>query len=161
MEIIAIKLIDSIFIGGRMISILNTVGTNVIVKSVSSVASSIGSLIYVVSSNDKKYVINIKSSLENMDLEHKVSVIKEFVKEIGNAEVKDSVKLALYGIIEILEKINDELLILDKSIECHDNKYFSGWRGFDCSVNINTLKKHKNILDVRFNLLLELIYVYK
>lgn len=161
METLAIQLVDSIFVGGKIISILNTVGTNVIIRTLSTTTSSIGFLISNITTSDKKYLDDVKGFLETMDLEHKVNVVKELVREISGKDVKDSVKLALLGITEILDKINKELLIIKDATDYHNSKFFGNWRKFDCSCNIETLEKHKKLLDARYSMLLDLVNLYK
>jgi len=41
----------------------------------------------------------------------------------------------------------------------HEKKYFNKWRQFDCSINIETIKKHEIVLIKRYKLLRDIIMV--
>jgi len=129
-------------------------------RTLNAITSSIGNLISNITTyeSSKINIRSVKESIEYMDLDYKINVIKTVVKEIeARGNISDSVKLALMGINEVLDRINDELGTVQKAIEYHNSKYFCGYRSFNCSCNIEQIIKHNEILDSRYRILLDLI----
>lgn len=162
MASLAIGLVKTVLIGGQTFSILSKVGTDVIIRTLTTTTTAVGGLIVHVTAYDRVGMVEIKNKLDRVDLEHTVSVIEEFIKEQDETkELNNSVKKALIGVNEILNRIHDELIIIKEAVEYHNSKYFSRWRRFDCSCNIETIIAHKEILDKRYNMFVELMNIYK
>ncbi len=137
------------------------IGTDFVLKTATSTTSSIGAVLAYLTAYDQPRIQQVIDDLSEIDLEHTVKVIEEVVKEYedNQANLKESVKKAILGVTQILEKIDGELQIIREAIEYHETKYFNSWRSFNCKCNIETIKKHKIILDKRYTILIDLLKV--
>jgi len=156
---LGLGLIESVIFSAKTLSFINTVGIDVIGKTISATTTSIASIITHFASVDQAGINEFKKVLEEIDLEFKIGVLEELVKEQkGDAPI--SVKKALMGVNDILVKIEVELKTIKKAFEGHQQKYFRGWRTFDCSCNIDTIKRHSELLESRSDELKDLLKIY-
>jgi lysophospholipase L1-like esterase len=141
----------------NMISLVNTMGTNLIIKSLTTTTSSLCSLVvYLTATNHPQIIKKIKK----LDLPYKVSIIGNVLTEYKTDEIQSiAIKQSIIGVQEILEMINNELITLKDIIDTHNSKYFSNWRYLDCYVNVKLLKKYNKILDNRYKMLIELLQI--
>ena len=163
MATLALGIVENILIGGKTVSILSKVGTDIVIGTLATSTSAVGGMLTSIYSSDKPGLKEIKSQLDKIDLEHIVGVIRALINEQSNKkniEMKDSVKKALIGVNEILVKINDELNEIHNAINKHNGKYFSSWRSFDCKCNINQIKEYRDLLDKRYKMYVELLNIY-
>ncbi len=142
-------------------TIMSRVGTDFAVRTLTTTTSSICGLLSSLTSYENVGIDDIKNELSKIDLENKVMVIEELIREYEKKEVRPSIKRAILGVNEILSKIHDELTTIKEAVEAHQKKYFNSWRSFDCKYNIRTLQKHKAILDERYDLLIDLLKIPK
>jgi len=158
----SLGMIEAMILGVKGLSMLSAVGKNVIIKGVTATTSSVIGAVGSIMGNDQPGLEEVKSKLEELDLKHTVSVIEELVKEQNDLEdMKNSVKKAIIGVNMILKKIEDELNIVQEAVKYHQTKYFNYYRSFDCSCNMETIEKHKKILDIRYRQLIDLLVLYK
>ena len=137
------------------------IGSEVLITSISSTASSLYKLIKYITNTDHKSLKNIQDTLELLDLEYYINVINKLVNEHNHlSNLKSSVNQALYGLTEILQKIHDELNIIKEAYDKHKNKYLYKYRAFQCKYNIETIKKHKLVLNSRYDILINLLIIY-
>jgi hypothetical protein len=156
------SLAGTIIIGGRVMSILSSVGTSLIIGTVTSTTSTIVRSIAHLTSYDQPSVQEVVNKLQLIDLEFTVSVIEELVREQekDGEEMKLSVKKALLGVLDMLEKIDTELKIIELAVKDHDAKYLNSWRTFDCGCNIKTIENHTSLLRHRYGMLRDLLTIY-
>lgn len=152
-------------IGGRVASLVSTVGTSLIVRTVTTTTSAIGGSIAHITSYDQPGVLEVTAKLTTIDLDFKVKVIEELVREQESGvkdgeEFRPSVKKAMIGVLEILENIRTELTVIEEAIRAHEDKYWKNWRSFDCTCNIKTIEAHTKILDQRYAILRDLLLIY-
>ena len=152
-------LITSVILGARTLSFMNTLGIEVIGKTMSVTTSSIGSLVSHFMKINQPDITDFKRTLEEIDLEFKISVLEELVKE-QNGTTPVSVKKALFGVNDVLVKIDAELKTIKEAFEYHQTKYFNSWRRFDCSCNTDTIRKHGRLLDDRSKVFTDLLKIY-
>ena len=153
---------ESILITSKVFNIASTIGTDIIIKSLTVTTRSVGSLISTIYSYDEPSIIQIKNKLIDIDLEYMVNIIEEVVKDCNKLDKNNipiSITKAIHGVTEILDKIHDELTSINQSIIDHEKKYFHKWRSFNCKYNIQSIKKHKIILDSRYNILIDLLKI--
>jgi hypothetical protein len=156
---LGVGLIESVIFGAKTLSFINSISMDVIGKTISVTTSSIGSMISHFASMDQPGIVEFQKALEDVDLDFKVGVLEELVKEQkGSAPV--SVKKALMGVNDVLIKIDVELKTIKEAFEYHQTKYFNSWRTFDCSCNVETIKRHSKLLDKRTQILTELLKIY-
>jgi hypothetical protein len=147
-------------IGGKVAAII---GTDFVLKTATSTTGSIGSVFSYLTAYDQPRIQQVIDDLAEIDLEHTVRVIGELIKEYDDNQtnLSEPIKKALLGVNQILEKIDNELSIIREAIEYHETKYFNSWRSFNCKCNVETIKQHKNILDMRYNILINLLKISK
>lgn len=153
-------LISAVVLGSSATSVVSGVGTSLIINTITTTTSSIGSVIKYLVTSGQPGIGDLTNILIGIDLEFTISIIHQLVKEQENKQLNESVKHALVGVSEILEKINKELDSIKKAVEYHNSKYMSIWRSFSWDGNIIILKSHNEILKHRYNLLFELLKIY-
>ena len=152
---------ETIALTGKALSIANSVGTGLIIRTLTSTTSSICYVLGNLTSHEQPGIKEVISEVASLDLEHIVSVIEALVGEYDETSVPTSVKKALCGVNKILEDIHEELNVIRETVEYHKSKLFSGWRGCDCKQNIELIKKHKEISNNRYKILIELLMIKK
>jgi len=156
---LAPALVSSVIFGARTLNFMNSVGVEVIGKAVNVTTGSIGSLVSQLMHSKEPDVVHIQKTLEEIDMEFKISVLEELIKEQhGVAPI--SLKKALLGVSDVLVKIDAELKTIKQALDYHQTKYFKNWRSFDCSCNIQTIKHHSRILDERSKVFTDLLKIY-
>jgi len=154
---------EALILGAKGIAVINQLGYDLVIGTLTTTTSSVVSGIKWLSSYDQPGAKDVANTLVEIDLEFMVSVIDELVKEQQdniNASHVGSVTKALEGVTGILQSIDQELGTIKKALEHHQTKYFNSWRTFDCSCNIEVIKKHKAILDNRYKILTDLLKIY-
>ena len=160
MATLATGLLEIVIGNSRASSVVTTVGTNLIIGTMATTTTSIGSVIkYLVTSNQPgmNEIINV---LTMTDLEYTVNVIQQVIREQECKQLHESIIKALMGVGEILNKINGELESIKYAMDYHQTKYFSSWRSFTWNGNLETIKQHNNILKHRYTILFELLKIY-
>jgi len=148
---------EPFIVGTKVLSIM---GTDIIIKGLTATTSSIGSLMKNIYSYDKPGADEVKKQLDEIDLQYMINIMEELVKECSRDDLPISVKKSIEGVTYILDKIDDELRDINESINEHKKKYFNRWRGFNCKYSINSIKYHKNLLDQRYKILIDLLMIY-
>ena len=144
----------------KVIPFLATISTNFAIDSVKNSTKSILNLSHYIISSDKPQYTQVKSELESLDIYNSVCIIYELVAEQKiNDKLQNSTKRAIISVNDILSKIEDELNTIKNAMVKHEKKYFNKWRQFDCSINIETIKKHEKVLFKRYKLLRDIIMV--
>lgn len=149
-------------IGTTMITsptIVASVGTNLIVGTITTTASSIGSMIRYLTSNTSPGINEILNFLTLIDLEFTVGIIEQVVKDLEQQSLNESVKKAIMGVNEVLTLINQELTSIKLAIEEHNAKYFNNWRAFKWTGNLDNIKKHNEVFKHRYEMLFELLKI--
>ncbi|CAH6421835.1 Hypothetical protein KVN_LOCUS523 [uncultured virus] len=154
-------LVGTVIIGKNVMSILSSAGTDFIITTVTTTTNSIIGLLKHITAIDQPRVREITESLNKIDLEYNIQVIEQLVIEQKEKQLPLSLKMALFGVNEILEKIHLELKIIKDAIDYHSTKYFSKWRSFDCSLNIEFIKSNKLLLDNRYEKLMDFLTLHK
>ena len=155
----------------NLINQVNKLSLDLIIAAISTTTKSItGAISYIYNLDSSMTSVSfIKQSLINLDLDFLVGVIARLTLEQEHNtqehntqnNMQDSIKHALDGVNNILTDINKELIILKDAITYHNSKYFVSWRSLDCSSSINLLTSYKNILNSRYNILCNLLQIYK
>ena len=98
-----------------------------------------------------------KDILEDLDLSEKIGIIDSLIKKLENTNISDTINLSLHGLHNIINKINNEIILINNQIKDHKQKWFSNIRPAEYLITVNKLKSHKKIMDERLDLLLKLI----
>ena len=100
---------------------------------------------------------NLEQRLEELDLENIIKIWSTYLHEnIGNLK-EQSVLLCVESLHEIIGKIREELRVLNRKVEEHEQKWFYKWRDDGSDEIIRKLKLHKVILMERINMFYHLV----
>ena len=149
---------EQIVLGGKALSIVSTLGVDVIIKGIQLTTLSIISGV--------KYLVSIHEfapEIKPLDLEFKLAIISAFIEDIqeNKKEMNKSTKLALASVGKVLEKINVELQLIKNNIRYHKSKWFSSWRTCDVKDKVKQIIMHTELLDERFNFLIKIMTIIK
>ena len=153
-------LLTGLVMGTKASAFVSTVGTDVVIRTLTTTTSSIGSVISYLATNNRPGATDITNTLLELDLEFTVNVIDSVVKEYEDKELTTAIKKVILGVNEVLEGIHCELNAIKKAIEYHNSKYFNGWRSFSWNGNMDNIKKHNQVLKNRYQMLLDLLKIY-
>jgi hypothetical protein len=153
-------LLTGIVMGTKASAFVSTVGTDVVIRTLTTTTSSIGSVISYLTTNNRPCANDITNTLTELDLEFTVNVIDSVVNEYEDKELSSAIKKVILGVNDILESIHKELNAIKDAIEYHNSKYFKGWRSFSWTGNMGNIKKHNQVLKSRYQMLLDLLKIY-
>ena len=156
---LALGLLETVVIGSKTASIVSSVGTNLIISTITTTTSSIGGMIKYLTTSSQPGTNEILDIIIACDLEFTVLIIEQLVKELNDTCFSESIKKALIGVEQILGSIHRELDNVKKAIETHNTKYLNGWRSFCWNGNIENIRKHNIILRHRYTILFELLKI--
>ena len=159
MATLASGLIGTMILSSRATSVVATLGTDLIITTITATTSSIGSMIGYLTTNKNPGIFDVNNILISTDLDFTIGIIEQIVREQEGKPLNESIKKALIGVNNILEAIHYELDSIKKAIENHKTKYFSSWRSFSWNGTIDSLKKHSDILKHRYSILFELLKI--
>ena len=157
---VLVGLVGSALIGGKAATIINTVGTELVIGTVTSSTHAIRSMLTYFTTSTQPGISDIITELKNIDLEFTILIIEQVVLEQDSKNLPASITKALIGVNEILTLIREELNKIKESIDYHNTKYWSNWRSFASNCNMAQIKKHDDILKYRYGVLTELLKIY-
>ena len=152
--------LTGVILGSRAQTFVATVGTDIVIKTLTTTTSSIGSAISYLTTNTKPGANDITNTLTELDLEFTVNIIGSVIKEYEEKELSTSIKKVILGVNEVLESIHKELNVIKDAIEYHNSKYLKSWRSFSWNGNMDNIKKHNEVLKSRYQMLLDLLKIY-
>ena len=131
----------------------NIVGKTVIVDTIRESTSSIYSIL---SSNP----IELNTHLEIYDFENRLKIIDALLDELKPNENKHrALKLSLESIKKTIDRIHENIDILNKQVLHHNTKWFKNWRQPEYNKTIKDLDILSNKLDKNFDILLKVINI--
>ena len=139
-------LVTSSFIFGREVMTQTVTGsTKTILGGVSSILE------------DEDFAF--KRILKDYDLTSKVSVINVYLNELSKDEElfkKGAIQLAIKNVMEILEKISNEIKLIEEKIKIHKDLWFHRFRTPEYKTLLINLETDIRILSERFDLLIKI-----
>ena len=139
---------------------IKSFGTDIIIKTISFTASNIYYLTTKIISKSKsnKKINNLEQVEKELDLLETIKIYDSWVTELKNKKSEflnnsPTIKISIEAINASLDDLHKILLIIDKKVHEHENKYFNKWKTLDLDEDINELKFKKKILDSRFEML--------
>lgn len=154
-------IIQSLIFSGKITTIASTISTNLIISSINATVSSISNIIKYISHESNNTNEHITKFLQVTDLQFTITTIQEFINEQKVDNTHNSIVTALHGVSEILTAIHDNLQSIQAEYEQHKQKYFVSYRTFVWSRDISILECNNNILKHRYELLFELLKIYR
>lgn len=153
-------IIQSLILSSKL-ALATTISSKIIVSTIDATVSSITGIIKYISNEPTNTNEHIAKFLQMTDLQFTVTTIQEFVREQNVENMNNSVITALHGVSEILTTIHDNLQSIQTEYNAYKQRYFSSYRTFVWSKDINILEFNNNILKHRYGLLFELLKIYK
>lgn len=114
----------------------------------------------------------INEVLSEHDLIPKLEIIQALMKDIENESyseeksqdihrplMRQSVQKSLSNLHLVVEEIVRLLENIDNKIKYHNTRYFSGWRRLNYEDEIKRLKKLIKLMDMRYQMFLEVLKV--
>lgn len=150
-------LLKTLILSGKITNVVTVVGVDIVMTTFSKTISSIKYAIAYIKSTDN----DVNDLLIQTDLCFTVSIIEDLVKEQKTGALHMSVKEALIGVNEILERIRECLDSVKSELNNYERGYFRSWSKFKWSGDINRLELYDKLLKHRYGILFELLKIYK
>ena len=94
-----------------------------------------------------------------LDLEVRLAVIGSLINQITKEQHNKPIEICLKAIHDITVDINSLSEDVEEKIQEHSEKYFNGWRSIDFDIEIGEIRKKSDLLEKRFEMLLNLLKV--
>ena len=151
---------ETLLIGAQTVNIATTLSKDLLFKAVYSTSIGIVNICKYLIESDKPYMKDVNKLLNKLDIQAKITILHDLVKEQEHRKIKESVKKSLIYVNESLDYIHKELDCINKLVEENKQKYFQSWRTLDCSLNLAKIEYHNKTLDRRVKLLVDLLKIY-
>lgn len=125
------------------------IGKQVLGKAISDASGSIYTSIGSIFGFNKK----INETILKLDIKERIKTINSLTKDVDN--YSEAIEKCLNSIHDIIIEIKQDLMIIEKKIKNHKNKYFSGWRKLNCNKELKNLIIHSDLLEKRLEYLLK------
>jgi hypothetical protein len=130
--------------------------------TINLISASVKYSVLIVSNFMSYHHIKINEVLDEYDLISKLQIIEAIMKDINDENIqKESVKLAINNVHNTIDNINKNISQIDQIINNHKQKYFSNWRYLNYDNEIYELKRNIKLLDIRYQMLLEISNKFK
>lgn len=99
-----------------------------------------------------------KKILKDYDLVSKVEVINSYLNDLSNEEIfnKNAIKISIKKVLEILDKISNEIKLIEVKIKHHKKLWFHKFRTPEYKILLINLENDIRILTERFDLLIKI-----
>ena len=132
-------------------------GREVVAKSISEITNKTYSNISILLNND---TFIFKEILEELDIKVKIQVIDKLISDLdNNKNLSEPIHVCLINLHNIIEKINDEILEINKKNEEYEKVWLKMIYTNPACKLIENLKKHTRIMDARLDMLVKLLTV--
>ena len=139
-------LVTSSFIFGREVM------TQTVTSSTKTILGGVSSIL-----EDEDFAF--KKILKDYDLTSKVGVINSYLNELSKDEElfkKEAIQLAIKNVMEVLEKISNEIKLIEEKIKVHKELWFHRFRTPEYKILLINLETDIRILSERFDLLIKI-----
>jgi hypothetical protein len=139
-------LVTSSFIFGREVM------TQTVTTSTKTILGGVSSIL-----EDEDFAF--KKILKDYDLTSKVGVINSYLNELSKDDElfkKEPIQLAVKNVTEVLEKISNEIKLIDEKIKIHKELWFHRFRTPEYKILLINLETDIRILRERFDLLIKI-----
>ena len=149
-----------------MLSVLSITATGIaasataaMVNSITLLSNNIFTLLNNISKNTHQTeLINL---LNKTDIDATLKLLHAVIIEIPESN-NQSILISLDNLKDIISKIENELITIQKKIEYNENIYIlQRFRSYDCSLDLDKITTKFEILDRRSNYLFKILYLCK
>lgn len=150
---------NALILGSHTISIASTLSKDLLFKAVYSTSIGIVNMCKYIVESDQPYMKDVLSVLKRLDIQAKIDVLHDFIKEQEDKHIPKSVHKSLINVGETLDNVHKELNFINNKIKNHKEKYFISWRTLDCNDHLVMLEYYNKILDSRVKLMFDLLKI--
>lgn len=139
---------------GQILSTL--IGNDLMTKAISDSANTIYNILYgLVEFQDPL----LERTLEELDVKEQVRIVETLIRNLQKTRISESINVCLEQLHEIICRIREDLKQISKNMEIHKQRWLYTYRPVDNKLQINNLKKHKNVLDQRLDMFMKVFRV--
>ena len=136
-------------------------GREILVQTVTKTTTNIYSSLESVMTSDDLY---FKKLIEKTDVNIKLNIMHKLIEDLNKSGItkeylKESINSSLNYLCEILINIENDIKNINEEILKHKEKWFSNFRTPNYKIMISNFLEHLEILDKRFNILLDLLKI--
>jgi hypothetical protein len=114
--------------------VAKTIGSDIIVKSITGAASGIVSGIkyFISTPSSRKDIKDIQDLIERLDIEAEIQVIEAYVKDYQNINDKEAISIALKNLGDMINKLHKEIDTMKEKVERDAQMSYIGswWYGY-------------------------------
>jgi len=149
-----------LYLGGEMV--LNALSYGLVSVAISDTSHSILNILKGTVFDETNYP-GLSKFLNEHDLKNTIKIIESIINDIDkDIQAKNSVHLSLEGVLEIINKIKDELNNIEQEISYHTTeRYFSEYRTPHYYQYLKTITDYHKILENRIGLLINILKLHK
>ena len=155
-----------------MTNVVTTIGSNLLMSSISN-----GMILQAVKESTSAISFIVKKAYEKRDHYPPASEVYEQIDLLADMRVigaisddllkvdkgksSKAISVAVDNIRETLQTLHQKMAKIDKLIQEHSNKYLSGWRTFDQSIQLEEIKSIHQRLLYRLDILSKVMTILK
>jgi len=108
---------------------------------------------------DSTYTEHLESVMKDLDIKAELDVMEAMLEDLSDAKLCKTVDIAAKQVQECINSILTEFKAIEAELEYHNSRYFAAWRTPNYEQNILNLRKYKEILEKRRELLISVLSV--
>ena len=120
-------------------------------------AGAIGDLYLFIKSSS--YNEELEQVLQDLDIKAELDVVQALLEDVAHHTECRAVKVSSDQVKESVDKIHNELKDIQQEFEYHKTRYFSNWRTPSYKAFLRNLKKHRDVLRKRRELLISVLSI--
>ena len=136
----------------------NLFSNQIISKAIINCTSNIYNIIVDLNINKDKH---LKQLIEKLDVQAKTKCIESIILNLDGKLQSNTLNIILEQLHEIICKIREDLIQINKIFKNHNQKYFYYIRYIDTSLQTNNLTNHMSILEKRLDLFMKILTIEK
>ena len=136
------------------ITILSLTSTDLLGKLINVTLTGLSTtFLYMSDFNENTSIKKYYEELEELDIQLKLLLINNWIKNIRFEEKDENFELIFKAINSSCDQLNNSVFQINSKIENHYSRWFHNWRNLDLDPEIKIIKKQTNILNQRLNLI--------
>lgn len=145
---------SAIIYTGRIMG--SIIGNDIVTKAISEVTLSIYNILYnLIDINHPE----LDKLLETMDIKAQVQTLDSMIRSIDQNNYSKTMEISLHQLHEIICRIRKDLKLISRKHIEHKTYWISYLKKCDISLEMQSLKNNKNILDKRLDMFMKVLQV--
>lgn len=145
---------NTIYYTGQLVSTL--IGSDIMTKAISDSANTIYNLLYGLVNNGDPELDRV---LEELDVCAQMRCVESVTSNLEANQITHTLHICLEQLHEIICRIREDLRQIRGNMEVHKQRYFASYRRPGNSVQIRNMRRHKQTLDQRLDMLMKVIQI--